>query len=348
MPNLLTQPVLDRAIARGLDFLQERQRPCGGFAIYKSWDRAVEEFCVDDSSPFGTALIAYSLSFSDAPAARTMLDRATTLLLNEMSGPGVWRHWTRDHPYFDNIPPDLDDIACASVVLRLHGTPYPENRSLVLANRNRKGLFYTWLVPRLRPIGSAGYWRITLPQLLKPVRYMLYWLLMEARTSDVDGVVNANVLFYLGDIPEMRPVVRYLTGILQRGEEAICDKWYHDRFAFCYAVSRCCWAGVAGLEDARELIVRRVIAGLNGDEKYNVGPLHLALASCALMNCRASSAELERCLCRLIAAQREDGGWPAEFFYYGSSGPFPGYGSEEVTTGFCLEALARFRAQKLQ
>jgi hypothetical protein len=335
---------LDRTIARGLNFLRSQQRANGSFAVFKSLDRELRELCMDDTTPFGTALVSYCLSFSSDPIAQVMIDRAIQHLCDEMSGPGVWRYWTKEHPYFNNIPPDLDDMSCISELLRLRGIPFPDNRSLFLANRDHQGLFYTWLIPRFLPIRVGGYWRTTLPQLLKPIRY-LFWLAGASNSGDVDGIVNANVLFYLGDIPETRPLVSYLTNVLRNGEEVVCDKWYHSLYTFCYAVSRCCSKEIPGLEEARERIIQRITEELSRNDSEELGPTDLALAACALMNCQSSPILLEEAICKLISAQHESGEWSARWFYDAGFDTPPRYGSEELTTGFCLEALIRFRTQ---
>src|SRR5258705_9402972 len=121
---------LDASIERGLDFLQRSQLPTGEFKVYMSTDRALEKDCVVDSSPFPTALIAYSLGFSESPKAKAMLVKVMQFFLAEMEGPGLWRYWTRKHQYHNNIPPDLDDIACVSSVLRQHGIAFPTNLHL--------------------------------------------------------------------------------------------------------------------------------------------------------------------------------------------------------------------------
>jgi hypothetical protein len=43
----------------------------------------------------------------------------------------------------------------------------------------------------------------------------------------------------------------------------------------------------------------------------------------------------------LVGSQREDGSWPARVFYYSGFGKDLSFGSAELTTGFCVEALAR-------
>src|SRR5258708_37195026 len=161
---------LNASIECGLDFLQRSQLRTGEFKVYMSTDKSLEKDCIVDSSPFPTALIAYSLGFSDSPKARAMLTGMMQFFLWEMEGPGLWRYWTRKHQYHNTIPPDLDDIACVSSVLRKHRIAFPKNLKLIMANRNRQGLFYTWLTPRWPVSRDFAYCRVVFRQWLNPLK----------------------------------------------------------------------------------------------------------------------------------------------------------------------------------
>jgi hypothetical protein len=139
---------LDVGIERGLEFLRRSQLPSGEFKVFMSPDLNLERDCFLDSSLFPSALIAYALGFADPSAVGDILDKALGFLLAEMEGSGLWRYWTKRHQTHSTSPPDLDDTACASFVLRRHNVPFPPNLKLILANRNRKGLFYTWPTAR--------------------------------------------------------------------------------------------------------------------------------------------------------------------------------------------------------
>lgn len=334
---------LDAAVARGLDFLRRGQLPSGEFRAYRARDAALEQERVEDSSPFPTALIAYSLGVVGGEAAGAMLEKAVGFFVDEMEGPGLWRYWTKRHEYHSVIPPDLDDVACVSLVLRQQGVAFPSNRELILANRDRRGLFHTWLTPRWPPPASARFWRVALPQLANPVKLYYFWKLNESEPDDVDCVVNANVLFYLGDGPETRPVAEYLIDAFRRGREECCDKWHLNRFTFYYVVARNARAGVAGLGELREEAAARIAGAARPDGRIGADALETALAVCALLDWRSEPAELEPAVAFLLSAQREAGDWPRAALYYGGPKKYYGWGSEELTTGFCLEALAHYR-----
>jgi hypothetical protein len=62
---------LETGIRRGVEFLQRSQLPSGEFKVFMSPELNLERDCVFDSSPFPTALIAYSLGFDGGGSAET-------------------------------------------------------------------------------------------------------------------------------------------------------------------------------------------------------------------------------------------------------------------------------------
>lgn len=333
----------DAAIARGLAFLERRQLPSGEFSVLVGREHADMRDGVADPSPFGTSLIAYSLGLVDAAPARAMLAHAARFLHGEMEPPGVWRFWARGHPHHAVIPPDLDDTACAAYVLRQQGIATPPIDALLLACRDRGGRFHTWITPRWPMPRSAAYWRVALRQLANPATLLAFWRLNESAPGDVDGVVNANVLLYLGDRPETRPVAAYLVDIVLGGREAGCDKWHLNPFMVHYCIGRAFDAGVTALGAARDAVVRRITAAAHPSGRIGDTVLDTALAVCALHAWRAAPAVLDDAVRYLVAEQDAAGAWAPTALWYGGPKRYYGWGSAELTTGYCLEALARHR-----
>ena len=339
----MTKSELNESVTRGLEFLRRSQLPTGEFKVFMSTDHTLEREAVVDSSPFPTALVAYSLGFAHADEAGDMLEKSLRFFITEMEGPGLWRYWTKQHQYHSVIPPDLDDIACVSYVLRRHAVAFPDNVPLVLATRSPGGLFYTWVTPRWPMPKLPAYWRVALRQWLSPLKHYYFWKLNESKPGDVDCVVNANVLLYVGGRAETRPVVDYLIDSLRRGREGCCDKWHLNPFMFQYAVSRNFREGVAALGEIREESIARIVAAARADGSFGENVLDTALAVCALLNWGSEPPELWRGVRRLLESQQADGAWARTVLYYGGPKKFYGWGSEELTTGFCLEALLRCR-----
>ncbi|HEV2814495.1 MAG TPA: hypothetical protein VGW10_14665 [Solirubrobacteraceae bacterium] len=335
------------ALEPGLEFLARRQLPSGGFSLRYGFDVASDETIPDDHALFGTALIAQSLSACGEEAARPIADRAVARLAALMEPGGVWRHWAPEERRHHVVAPDADDTACISVLLRDRGIPFPDNRELLLANRDPEGRFYTWMVARWPPPRSARLASIAVKRWRHPRLARELWDTTPAEPPDVDGVVNANVLHYLGDGPHAPAVVAWLVGLFRRREEDACDKWYRGSCSFAWAVARAARAGVRGLDAIRDEMCERLVAGQAPDGRIGDGPLDTALAVCALSDWGARADESAAACAYLEAAQGADGAWPPAAMYFAGprlDPPLPRWGSEELTTGFCVEALARCRA----
>lgn len=297
------------AAAHGVEFLRRVQLPGGELPVLASGK--------PDPAVFPTAVMAHSLSF--APDADDVRRRALDFLAAEMQPGGVWKHWPRVHPQHAFLLPDLDDTACASAVLARAGRSVPDNRALLLKNRNRRGLFRTWLLRYRHPLAMYAFFTRT-----------------SAKPFDADAVVNANVLFYLGEIPV---VVEQLLAVLRENHERHCDKWYDNPFVVWYFFARALH-GISA--EAGDLIVRKIAATAPSNA------LEHALAACTLLYLQRSP-NLES----LLRTQLPSGAWPAAPVYHGGrtrkrDGTFgephpdtPYWGSEAWTTAFAIEALAR-------
>lgn len=326
------------AVRRGVAFLESAQRASGELPVFASTDPSLTEGCVPDPSVFPTALAAHSLGYCrEAGALRR---RALAFLDAEMDRHGLWRHWTREHPHASQLPADLDDSSCAAAALadpeRMAG-----NRRIILGNRRGDGLFLTWVLPRLLK-GGAAHRRATWPRLRHAATLILFFRRTSAAPGDVDAVVNANALFRLGEFEGRDKVVEFLLNVLREGREESCDKWYENSFAIWYFLSRALGADPA----ASELILRR------RSTLKPAGSMEAALAMCTELYCGIGPAD--GAVQALLDQQGEDGSWPRAALYHGgrarrADGGFeprhpdtPHWGSEALTTAFCIEALSRW------
>ncbi len=302
------------AIDRAIVFLQDRQLAWGEFASYRFGDPALEEPGRLDSSPFVTTFVLHALNFVDHPAVANVRRRALAFLREEREEPGLWRYWSSRQG--TAIDPDLDDTCCASFILSLHPSPddrLGDNYDRILKNRHASGLFKTWL---------------RAPE----------------ADNDVDGAVNANVLLYLGERAETHAARDIVARAINEDREAVASWYYPDALALYYMVARAYDHGVAGFHICRDAILHKVAAR---QSIGNDNALATALGLCTLASFRAPpNAVSDRSLDRLIDAQEADGSWPRCPFYSGPEPPVPHsvwFGSQEMTTALCLEALARSR-----
>jgi hypothetical protein len=154
---------------------------------------------------------------------------------------------------------------------------------------------------------------------------------MHIDREDVDPVVNANVILYLGERDDTRPAIDFVVSTVL-ADAMPFSLYYEDPLALYHAVARAYRHGATALGVLRQPILDRIArrtSPLDG-----LTPLQAALAASAVLTLDPD-APLGRELVRIVrSTQRGDGGWDA-YAYYGV------WGSDELTTAFCLEALAR-------
>lgn len=328
------------ALERAVVFLESAQLPSGELPIYASTDPTLATGATIDPSIFPNALAAWSLS--SWPAAYPVRDRICDFLVAEMHPRGLWRHWPRSHPHHASLPADLDDSSCAAIALASAGRPVIDNRALLLANRDRRSRFFTWLSPRLRWSG-LHHLALTWGQLAHAPTLYLFFKHTSAEPRDVDSVVNANCLFHLGRFDGDEAVVEHLAAALREGRERHCDKWYENPFVIWYFLAR----ALAGRSDeARALLLDKL------DRATPDNALEAALSLCAMLALgRRPNDDAVR---GLLDRRQPDGSWPRAALYHGGrarlpDGRFaephpdtPRWGSEALTTAFAVEALGRW------
>ena len=300
---------LAQSVSAGINFLHQSQLPYGEFKTYACSNEEMTSDCHFDSSPFVTTFVLYSLSFGDDPRIKEMTDSAIQFFLDEMDSRGLWKYWTSRNER--NIVPDLDDTACVSHVLMSHGIPFRSNADLILANRDGQGKFYTWIQE-------------------------------PNRKNDIDCVVNANVLLYLGENQGTGDTCQYLNSVVSGGLEDRCSPYYPDKISFYYMLSRAYFNGVSCLGASRDSVVERVILmqqdnGSFGDE------FSTALAIGTLLNLHDHNPRVSKAIEYLLDKQTKDGSWSRSLFFVGPApSPYLYFGSEELTTALCIEALSRY------
>ena len=336
-----------QAADRALEFLERRQHPSGEFKMQFRFEQWIDPRTGlprggEDQSPFSASYIVHSLSYSSHPAARRMIDAAMRYFRDQELPGGMWRYWNKGTAPLGDIPADADDTSCISELIERFDPPAPDNKWLFLLNRDSRNRFYTWFTPRLGPGLNRRYWSTVLSDVTF-VRLVLFWWRSPGRRGDVDAVVNANVALYFGATPETEPIVDYLLEIARDGTETTCDKWYPDINTFYYAASRCHARGMTRLSEMTRPMLVRFSEQSGADGRIGENDMLTALAAGAILNFGIESELLEPTIEYLLDAQQEDGGWMSRPFYTNGSRPAQTtWGSRELTTGFCLEAIERF------
>ncbi|MBB6269803.1 hypothetical protein HDF26_000230 [Pedobacter cryoconitis] len=339
----ITAGELDRHIDHGIDYLHEHQYPNGEFCCYYSPDDHMKEWCVPDSTVFPASLIAACLmQLRDSPKVKEILSLTAGFLSYQVMRGGVWNFFTKWNPLFQYSPADTDDTVFASYVLKSLQVDFIDNSKLLMDNRNSKGLFYTWFVLRPAMNSNLNFWKIMSRELKRPLKSVLFWFQHESSRNDIDAVVNANILFYFGLNEQTRAVVDYLLRIVADNKEGDSDKWYKNRITFYYFLSRN-YKTVKELEPAKEPIIKRIYETVREDGAFGNSAFETALSISTLANFNHRDEQMDRAVDFLFKAQCKSGCWERHVFFYSGHQKAVGWGSEEIVTGYCLEALANYR-----
>lgn len=338
---------LEISISKAIDFLEQNQMDDGEFPTvlskemlkltYQNFgiDEEPTENLVFDSSPFVTSLILYSLSFlSHENKVKNLTNKGLSFLLGQIEKGGLWRYWSSKNKLHMTIPPDLDDISCISYVLKMNNVPFPDNTKIIFENRNDQGLFYTWVLnnsPR----------RLILSLLTKGKSFAHVDKIWNLTTKDdICCAVNANVAFYLGEIPQTQKLITYLMGIVINDTEDENISFYNHKLSFYYMLSRAYFNGVTSLRFVKVSLVNKVLNLQKSDGSFG-DELLTALAISTLLNFNYQSPNLDTAVDYLLKTQQVDGSWQFIPFYGGHYKAI--FGSAALTTAFCVEALTRYR-----
>ena len=99
---------------------------------------------------------------------------------------------------------------------------------------------------------------------------------------DVDAVINANVVIYLGICEETRPAIEHMLAVLRGNREVMSTIWYGSRFTVWYFFSQ---ALHEIAPETGEMIVPRIEA------TAPVNSLELAVAASTSPSCRRTATK---------------------------------------------------------
>lgn len=328
-----------------LRWLAGAQAPSGEFTSYASALDGAPDW-VPDPLKFITALVAVALDEINDDRADSMIDAAVGFLRHEHETMRQWRYWAATNPQYDLTPPDADDTACCSLAVALRGVGTARNRCVLLANRDGRGRFFTWLVPHRIPVDPRVAWafRDEVRSAVRLRRQEL-WDTTEATRGDVDGVVNANVVRYLGRRAPAAAVA-WVASIVESGTEDDCDSWHRNRFTLYHSIADGVRRGVLGYEGVTNTIVERIVRSVRPDG--SVGPaLDTAFALAALTTLDGPDHTRAALADALRRSQLDDGSWERSIFYYGGPNEVFGWASEALSTASALQALVRHERSML-
>ena len=316
LPPETIAKIARQCIRRGLEFVESTLDDNGAWHCirYNVGDSTIPRHY--ERPPFISAFCALALKCSNEPRAKALYKATQAHLVRTIEYPGLWR-------YYRHLPNDLDSTAVCSLVIADHPWIYlGRNISKILTNRNETGHFMTWVLDDDEP-NVVSQFRI-----------------------EADPVVNANIIAYLGDIPETTDAQRWLGDLVKEGSIADTSKWYPDPVAIYYAIARAIVRVQPAMDQLRPLLNDGIL-DLCDDEGNFKNVLQTAQAATALYNIGSlEGIDMNRQAERIISSQRIDGSWP-EILAFGDQsqkwGLFGqiGHASESVTSAFCIEALER-------
>jgi hypothetical protein len=158
----------------------------------------------------------------------------------------------------------------------------------------------------------------------------------------VDAVVNANILYYLGKRKETDAIIHHLIHVIKENKEDDCDKWYRSTLIVYYFISRNIPAGISELKEIQPELIKRILSKSLKNGSFGDSELETAVAISSLIFLKYHGPEVEYGINHLIKTQSERGNWKRWGVYFSGKKKLQCWGSEELTTAFCLEALGLY------
>lgn len=310
-------------VEKAVSYLTGVQRATGQFPFLCSFDDPMKSSIPENASVFGTAVIAHALL--NVPEAAAIVQRSAAFLESEMHEGGVWKYWVKADPRSVPMPPDVDDTSFVAMVLRHLGRSVTDSEARVLAERDRLGRFRTWMGTRRRPI----------MRLIRRDPYDHFWKITEAEPDDIDAVVNANVIHFLGSRPETAGAVRWLAN--HPDVTAIPDKWYLDGPVHAWGLAR-----VINLLGSSSPLAKSLRSYVIGELANSSAPaMFSAMLGEAAMSLDLDPAMTLACAKKVADGQMMDGSWSRHPFYYGGPKRKVIWSGETISTAICASFLAR-------
>jgi 1,4-dihydroxy-2-naphthoate octaprenyltransferase len=341
---------VDSCLRQAVSFLGSVQLPHGEFKTLIGTHDDLSDG-VFDSSPFTTTFVTYALQEVDQINVGGMLRKGLNFLEQQREIGGLWRFYSSKNYKHTRIPPDLDDTACASFVLQQAGRR-SHNEWAFRYLQDDDGRFLTWFLPMrdahsslraslVRVVGefeARSCQRFTNRPPWAASDRLLATEFDPVPSNDLDPVVNANAVLYLGESKLTEAAIEYLIRSVPMAQDGQFSLYYRDKLTLLHAVARAYRHSAPSLRALDGVLLAEVGARAASGNLFRSAQ-SAAMGASVLMNVGADGSILEEAIDAIMGFQLKDGSFKEQAFY---SGPAEYWGSPELTTAFCIEALARY------
>lgn len=301
---------IQQSVRKAVDFLSIQQEANGDFPSRVCRTINGEGCRIHKGSVFSTTFVLYSLQFFPlTEKTGTMLEKGRAFIDSKREAGDLWRFCGTliDH--------DLDDISCASFHLESLGYLL-ENKELIYDNRDENNIFKTWIRPG------------------------------EINHNDIEGVVNANVLLYLGENNKTIAACNWIVNAIKSGRENEILTYYPDSAVLYYTLSRAFFQKrlpcVAQAVPFLIVKINEMIPQYIEKNDY----LNTAFLLNALLNLGCDVKAIAYHADFFVEHQQESGSWESSVFFMAvdlPKAPSAYFFSKLVTTALAAEFLSRIK-----
>ena len=331
----LSRENIDRAIDRGLTFIEEQQQSDGGFLLYVC-DVTEPERCDSIQSAVHTAgVIAPLWPLRENTRVHKIVEKAKQFILENMETTpdgkhAVWNLFGKKDKRHDRIPADIDSTSFVAITLKKYGVSFPDDTSALERYKNDGGLFYNWISDTWNKDeksrhsfggGSVGDYP-------------------DKNYFGVDCVVNADTLSYLSYVGKESPeICQYINNVVENKLYPQCTFYYRNPYLFALAV-------ISGNKDYRVSCTTSSLPKLQDfltiqekeDGTWSANIFSNIIATIALLEIGNQGEKVDMAVKQILEKQSEDGEWPTANVFPDLYNPVF-YGSEAITTATALSAL---------
>lgn len=329
------------ALKKGIDFLKEHQFHNGQFACYFYNYNQGNGFYAFESNTFATSIIALCLlACREEDHVNEILDKADNFILYQKMGLGVWCYSSKCNIAYKYCPPDVDTTSIVSSYLEERNKLDFNNKEVFRLNVSKNGLLYTWM--HFNP--KAFFKRDTRWIFLRPFKRLnntlKFYATFDMPINDVNFPININVLHYLGPSKLTQPIIDLMVKNISELNDFNGFKWYKEHSIVLYFISKCYKYNITDLENVRLILIKKTETRIEKTTIHKMTPLDLSFYISALQNLNCKNHDLiTKLVNQLIILQMPNGSWEKIPLYGGYYGHWE---SEEITTAFAVEALAKY------